>query len=134
MSSGILESNLLSSHFIPKISSPGFAEIMDYSTELLYGFRRYVDGKCFALMALEVFEVAEQLNQYIDGQDVILGATAFNILEQLELCWNDWTLLFRGTLWPVDEGRKLTTRELSHLYPVEQSKSVDAMGFEEQYP
>ena len=50
-------------------------------------------------MAFEIYDTAEQLNRYVDGRDAKLSSSAVNILEQIELCWNSWTLLFRGTLW-----------------------------------
>jgi len=102
--------------FLPKISSPGYAEIHDGSTDLLYGFRRYKDGKCFAFLACEIFEIATYLNLYVKGCDVRLSSSAVNIIEQLDLCWNNWTLLFRGTLWPGDDGAQLTTMDLASRY------------------
>jgi hypothetical protein len=123
-------SNILNQRFIPKISSPGFAEILDCSTGLLYGFRRYKDGVCFASMSIEIFDTAEQLNHYVDGADVRLSDAAVNILEQIELCWNNWTLLFRGTLWPGENGRRITTFELGQQYPTEQHTNESIFGDE----
>jgi len=40
-------------------------------------------------MAIDIFDTAEQLNRYVDGVDVRLSDTAVNILEQIELCWNN---------------------------------------------
>jgi len=130
MSDEAPRSNLLNQRFIPKISSPGFAEILDCSTGLLYGFRRYKDGVCFASMAMEIFDTAEQLNQYVDGVDVRLSSSAVNILEQIELCWNNWTLLFRGTLWPGENGRRITTLELGRQYPTERDRGESFFGDE----
>jgi hypothetical protein len=123
-------SNFLNQRFIPKISSPGYAEILDCSTGLLYGFRRYKDGVCFASMAIEIFDTAEQLNRYVDEVDVRLSDAAVNILEQIELCWNNWTLLFRGTLWPGENGRRITTFELGQKYPTEHDMNESIFGDE----
>jgi len=130
MSNKEKHSNILNHRFIPKISSPGFAEILDCSTGLLYGFRRYKDGVCFASMAVEIFDTAEQLNRYVDGVDVKLSDAAVNILEQIELCWNNWTLLFRGTLWPGENGRRITTFEVGQRYPTEHDKEESTFGDE----
>ncbi len=81
-------------------------------------------------MAVEIFDTAEQLNRYVDGIDVMLSSPAVNILEQIELCWNNWTLLFRGTLWPGENGRRITTFELGQQYPTEYDKEESIFGDE----